>query len=234
MDHTGFPADSARMVWVGDAIATAGRGHDPGSAAAAIEAWQDTPVDSATAPMDETVINDAEIDDTEIDDTEIDDTDESVAAGPDIVEGSTRPAWVRPAVVGAVVAAVIVIVMFLLSPRAGSGDGTPATTSSRGSSRHRCETWTRRPSSLGRLGILTARRRFTLLRQAGLLDVGATVTTGHEIAHPSGTLEAAVLRHDHALPRGGQFSTAAGVDVRRTLAAKSSIDLRSSLVSRAS
>ena len=45
----------------------------------------------------------------------------------DIVDGSTRPARVRPAVVGAVVAAVIVIVMFLLSPRAGSGDGTPAT-----------------------------------------------------------------------------------------------------------
>jgi hypothetical protein len=132
MDRAGFPADSARMVWVGDAIAAAGRGTIPAAAAAAIEAWQDAPVDSATAPMDDTEIDDTEIDDTEIDDTEIDDTeiddtDESVAAGPDIVDGSTRPAWVRPAVVGAVVAAVIVIVMFLLSPRAESGDGTPAT-----------------------------------------------------------------------------------------------------------
>jgi hypothetical protein len=139
MERAGFPADSARMVGVGDAIAAAGRGTIPAAAAAAIEAWQDAPIDSATAPMDDTeidetvidepVIDDTEIDDTEIDDTEIDDTDESVAAGPDIVDGSTRPSWVRPAVVGAVVAAVIVIVMFLLSPRAGSGDGTPATAS---------------------------------------------------------------------------------------------------------
>lgn len=134
MDLAGFPPDSVRMIWVGDAIAAAGRGPIPAAAAAAIEAWQGAPDDPATAPSSGVGLatagspdTDAAIDDAVIDDAAADDPAIDVATGPDVTAGSTRRPWVRPAVVGAVVAVVIVVVVFLLSPGAGSDDGTPAT-----------------------------------------------------------------------------------------------------------